>query len=206
MFSKVNAWVGTVVTVRRSQETLRFGRSNWKRGLRYPLFDVMQQMMQQMEAQLANAPPQQRKMIEQMMKQNMGKQGSAPPKMTAEAKSHGVKVGPYVCTRYDVFADGRRIQGLWAAPLDQVRLEKSDFKTFRAMGEFFEPLLRSMPMKANWGAPANLDVEGFPVRWVYYDAGRAVLEGSVIKTERRSLDAGLFTVPSGFKKNKFGMQ
>jgi hypothetical protein len=166
----------------------------------------MQQAMQQMQEQLAQMPPEQRAMVEQMMKERMGQQMAAAPDVTVEVKARGERVGSYVCTRYDVLADGKRTKELWAAPLGDVQLQEADFKTFRAMGEFFEPLRRNMPMQMSWGAPAELEVEGFPVRWVNYEGERATIEGTVLGAERKDIDAGVFAVPPGFKKTKGGWE
>jgi uncharacterized protein YneF (UPF0154 family) len=166
----------------------------------------MQQAMRQMEEQLAQMPPEQRKMVEQMMKQRMGQQMGAAPSVTVQVKSRGERMGPYICTRYEVLTDGKRSQEVWAAPLEDVQLQETDFRTFRAMGDFFEPLRRNIPMKASWGAPASLDVEGFPVRWLNYEGERAAVEGKVVSAERRDLEASVFTVPPGFQKSKGGWE
>ena len=56
----------------------------------------MQSAMRQMEAEMANMPPDQRAMMEQMMKGRMGAMGggAAPPK-TVREKAQGVKVGAF---------------------------------------------------------------------------------------------------------------
>ncbi|HKZ53097.1 MAG TPA: DUF4412 domain-containing protein [Candidatus Acidoferrales bacterium] len=168
--------------------------------------EQMGQGMRQMQEELAQMPPEERKMVEQMMKQRMGQQMAAAPDVTVQVKARGERVGPYVCTRYDVLADGKRTKELWAAPLGDVQLQEADFKTFRAMGDFFEPLRRNMPMQMSWGAPADLEVEGFPVRWVNYEGERAAGEGKVLSAERKNLEASVFAVPPGFKKTKGGWE
>ena len=76
----------------------------------------MQQAMKQMEAELAQMPPEQRKMMEQMMKGRMGGAPGGAPKATVREKSRGEKVGQFVCVHYEVLTGGQLSQEVWAAP------------------------------------------------------------------------------------------
>ena len=73
-------------------------------------------------AQLANLPPDQRAMAEQMMRGQMqgmmGDSESAPPPRV-EKKSRGAWQGRE-CTHYDVFENNIKIQEICSAPLDKV--------------------------------------------------------------------------------------
>ena len=154
--------------------------------------------MKQMEAQMAQMPPEQRRMIEKMMKQKMGM--AKPSSITMQVKSRGEKVGRYVCTLYEVLSDGQRTQEVWAAPFAEAQLGEAEYKTFQAMAEFFEPLRSSFAQRGGWQMPGRGDMEGFPVRWLEYKGDRVVAEWETTKAERRVLESSLFTVPAGLKK------
>ncbi|MCZ6491153.1 MAG: DUF4412 domain-containing protein [Acidobacteria bacterium] len=165
----------------------------------------MAEAMKQMQAELANLPPEQRAMMEQMMKGRMPAMQSAPaPKVTTEVKSRGERVGPYTCTLYEVLTDGQRTGEVCVAPLDQVQLQQAEFDTFRAMAEFYEPLSSNAP-EAKIGMAGLAQMDGFPVRWVDYDGQNVTSEWEVTEIERRSLETSLFAPPSGLQKVDMGM-
>lgn len=153
-----------------------------------------------MEAQLAQMPPERRKMIEEMMKQQMG--GSD---MTVREISRGEKVGSFTCIHYEQLSQGRRSGEVWTASPDQLQIGEAEFKTFQALGRFLEPLGQGGP-----GGPgfvlASRSIEGFPVRSLTYDGGEVVAEEKVTKSERRALEPGLFTLPPGLEKTEMGME
>ena len=167
----------------------------------------MAEAMKQMEAEMAQMPPEQRAMMEKMMKQPMGGMGqpAAAPKVTVQEKSQGEKVGQYVCTLYDVLTNGQRTQEVCAAPLDQAFLQPPEYQTFQAMAEFYEPLRRNAPQSQQWGVSGASQIKGFPVRWRSYEGQRMVSEWAVVKSERQSLSGDLFVLPSGLKKQDMKM-
>ncbi len=165
----------------------------------------MAEAMKQMQSELANMPPEQRAMVEQMMKGRMPQSQSAPaPKVTAEVKSRGERVGPYTCTLYEVLTDGQRTSEVWVTPLDQAQLQQAEFETFRAMAEFYGPLSRNNP-EAKWGMPGGLQMDGFPVRWRNYEGQNVTSEWEMVEVERHSLDGNLFTLPPGLQKTDMMM-
>jgi uncharacterized protein DUF4412 len=159
----------------------------------------MSQAMQQMQAQLATMPPEQRKMVEEMMKKNMGGGAAERPTTTVKEIGSGEKVGPYTTTHYEMLANGERTQEIWAAPADQAHISAADIKTFQDMSKFFEALSRNAP-KGSWSAPSMEQIKGFPVKTVQYDRGRPAYEWSIVSVEQKSVDGNLFTLPPGIKK------
>ena len=163
----------------------------------------MQSAMRQMEAEMANMPPDQRAMMEQMMKGRMGAMGggAAPPK-TVREKAQGVKVGAFTCTRYEVLTGGQLSQEVCAAPVGDLKLDPAAYETFKALAEFYEPLTRQIP-RGNWTAPSGLSqIQGFPVQTISYEGQRPTSEWRLVSIENRSLDAALFTLPAGLKKTE----
>jgi len=168
----------------------------------------MSQAMQKMQAQLAQMPPEQRKMMEEMMKRGMGGAASAAPTVTVQEKGKGEKVGPFATTHYEVQTNGQRSSEVWAASPSELHLQDSDFKTFQAMAKFYEPLTRNLESltrnvpKGSWSPGPMQQIQGFPVRTVTYEGPRAAHEWSVTNVGQRSLESSLFTLPPGLKKQE----
>jgi hypothetical protein len=162
----------------------------------------LEQQMKQMEAALAQVPAEQREMMKKMMAQRMGE-----PVETEVRATGREQVGSYTCTVYEVLVNGQRNQDVWAAPFQQVALNATDFRVFRAMGEFFEPLRRFAPQaQAGWDLKGSGEIDGFPVRWVDYEGARVVSEGKVVRAQRQDLAAQLFNLPAGLKKVELGLR
>ena len=161
--------------------------------------DQMGQMMRQMEAQLAQMPPDQRQMVEGMMRQQMGGGGAAPPAVIVQEKGSGEKVGPYTTTHYQILSNGQLNQEVWAASADQVHLQESDFKAFQGLAKFFEPLRRNAP-KGSWTIPDIQQIKGLPVRTIMYEGQKPSYEWSVTNVEQRSIESSQFTLPPNLKK------
>lgn len=159
----------------------------------------MEAARKEMEAQLAQMPPERRKIVEEMMKQQMG--GEA---MTVREMNRGEKVGAFTCIHYEQLSAGKRSGEVWTASLDQLHLQDAEYKTIQALERFLEPLGQAAP-----GAgfvPASRFIEGFPVRSLNYDGGQPVAEEKVTQAERRALDPSLFTLPPGLEKTEVEME
>ena len=160
----------------------------------------MSKAMEQMQAQMANMPPEQRKMMEDMMKGKMGAMGGASAKPTISLKELGSeKVGSYNTTHYEMLTNGERTQEIWAAPFDQAKLSPADFKTFQDMSKFFESITRNVP-SGSYSFSSMEQLKGFPVKTVQYNGGKPSHEWSMVSVEQKSIDGSLFTLPAGVKK------
>lgn len=160
----------------------------------------MNNAMQQMQARLGNMPPEQRKMVEDMMKQQMGRGAAAAPEITVQEKG-SEKVASFDTTHYAVLSNGQLTQEVWAASPGQIHVDESEFKTFQAMAKFWEPLRRNAPA-GSWSASAMQQIKGMPVKTVVYQGQRPSFEWDVVKVEQKGLDNGLFTLPAGMKKQE----
>ena len=161
----------------------------------------LNQAMQEMEARLAQMPPERRKMMEGMVKQMMGQRGGTP-KVTVRELSRGERMGQFLCTRYELLTGGKLSGEIWAAPLEQLPLQEGEYETLQALGRFFEPLGQRAPAGAGWSG-GRQQIDGFPVRSVTYTGQRTVAETQVLKLERRDLEANLFSLPAGLQKTEF---
>lgn len=161
----------------------------------------MSKAMEQMQAQMANMPPQQRAMMEEMMKKNMGgMMGGAQAKPTITLKEMGSeKVGAFNTTHYEMLSNGEKTQEIWAAPYDQAKLSPADFKTFQDMSKFFESVTRNVP-KGSYSFSSMEQLKGYPVKMVQFTSGKPTHEWDLISVDQKSIDGSQFTVPAGMKK------
>ncbi|MGB5469815.1 MAG: hypothetical protein WBM64_05310 [Woeseiaceae bacterium] len=162
--------------------------------------------MKQMEAELARMPPEQRAMVEQMMKGQMGgmmgQQDTPPPAPSVKAVGSG-KWQSKTCRKYAVFAGPEKTQELCAAKLDDIDGGDEVMQAFRSMAAYITKMTESMPMQVDDGMnPGELmdQIDGFPVHTIDYENGVAARETSVDSITERKLEPGLFTVPEGYRR------
>lgn len=160
--------------------------------------------MKQMEAQLADLPPEQRAMMEKMMKDRMpsGMGKAGPPRRIKTGGSE--RVGDYSCTVRTMYAGDEKIWEVCSAADAGDAAEA--LEAFRAMSEFTGSLRESL-QQMPFGKMLQLDtpfhamgeLEGFPVRVRMYRNGKLFQEQTLKSVSRRDLDAGMFAVPQGYK-------
>jgi len=153
--------------------------------------------------QMANLPPEQREMMEQMMK------GKVPG--MADGPSHRVEaggleqVGKYSCTVHTLYADEEKVWEVCAAD-ESVGDDIAEAMTaFRALSQFTDDLqemLQQGPFANMIQTPYNeLDeLGGFPVRVrTFNKKGEVVRESTVKDITRREVEESVFAVPAGYK-------
>ncbi|MGI9238019.1 MAG: DUF4412 domain-containing protein [Woeseiaceae bacterium] len=162
--------------------------------------------MKEMEAQLANMPPEQRAMVEQMMKGRMqgmmDQKGSSAPPPRVESMGSG-KWNSYKCREYAVFEGQEKVQEVCAAKLDDVDGGDEVMEAFVTMAAYIKKMTESMPMMDNDGLnPGELmeQIDGFPVHTVDYQDGQVVSEMSLDSVIEQDLDPDLFTIPKGYRR------
>lgn len=162
--------------------------------------------MKEMEAQLANMPPEQRAMVEQMMKGRMqgmmDQKGESAPAPRVESMGNG-KWKSHECQEYAVFEGPQKVQEVCAAKLDDVDGSDEVIEAFTAMAAYIKKMTESMPMMDNDGLnPGELmeQIDGFPVHMVDYLNGQVVKEMSLDSVIEQDLDPDMFTVPKGYRR------
>lgn len=162
--------------------------------------------MKQMEQQLANLPPEQRAMVEQMMKGQM--QGMMDNKDAAPAAHKVTAMGnskwqSYDCRRYAVFEGKEKTQEVCAADLDEIDGADEVMAAFRRMAAYMTKMTESMPMGAGDHVnPVELmdQIDGFPVHTIDYRNGQVVTEMSLDSVVEKDLDSDLFGAPEGYRR------
>jgi len=169
----------------------------------------MSEAMKQMEAELANVPPEQRAMMERMMKGRMpggmpGAMGSNRPQRRIEVGGDE-QVGEYSCTMYTVYRGTEKTQEVCAAPVSQIAVAEEAMEAFQAMSRFskqFAESVQQSPLAAPLDNPFQFldEINGFPVLVREFDGGRASSEVFLKSATQQSLSNDLFSVPDGYKE------
>ena len=161
--------------------------------------------MEQMRAQLADMPPEQRAMVEQMMQGQMAgmmaSEEESLPTRVEEIGSGSWQSGP--CTEYAVFEGDEKTKQICAAPLGEVDGADEAMDAFREMAKFINSLAESMPGPLGESMAENpmglIDqINGFPVRTVDYVDGQVSSETTLSSVAGSDLDPALFAIPEGY--------
>jgi hypothetical protein len=167
--------------------------------------------MKQMEAELANMPPEQRAMVEGMMKGRMqgmmGQQGEPSPAPRVEALGSS-EWQSFKCREYAVFEGGEKTQEVCAAKLNEIDGADAVMEAFRNMAAYLTKMTESMPMiSSDRMNPGELmdQIDGFPVHTIDYENGDVASEMSLDSVSEQDLDQDMFTAPEGYRRqDSFG--
>lgn len=169
---------------------------------------VMGNAMQAMEAQLANVPPEQRAMIEEMMKKQMQQTpGSQKQPLTFKKTNQKKQIEGYPCSKFEVYREKEKIREMWITKWDKFKNSKETVEAFKAMSNFFTSLMEAMksnPFFHSLDNPYshNEKLNGFPILVTEYDDGKPSLETTYKTSEKKNMPANLFEPPKGYKLNK----
>lgn len=166
------------------------------------LANTMDAAMKQMQEQLAKLPPEQRKMMEDMMKQNMPGAGSQA-KLSYKKTGSG-KVGSWACEKYESYQDGQKKAEMCVVDPTLLGFSAEDFKALKDLAKPFEKLAKDMqamlPQDGVEGAP-----KGAPVKSTIFENGKAKAETLIKQVKKDGVSPALFEVPKGFAKKAMGM-
>ena len=160
--------------------------------------------MQQMEAQLAAMPPEQRAMVEQMMKEQMG--GMAADRAVPALEIRKIGKGSYKswdCELSEMLENGRKIQEICSVDYDEVDGSGEVRASFVRMAGMLSKLYDSMPFpQQGVSNPMEMlnQMEGFPVRAVDFENGAAVSETVLESSKSQGIEGTMFALPDGYKR------
>jgi len=157
-------------------------------------------LRKQQEEMLKGLPPEQRAVVEEMLKQQVG--GGKHVEVSVRAVGQE-SVGNFSTTKYEILADGQRTAELWAAPLTQLSLHPEEHETFVQFARFFEKLSQTAGAQAGSGDLFTRyagSIEGFPVKILSYDEGELVSEQLVVRAQRQAIAGDKFELPAGLRK------
>lgn len=163
--------------------------------------------MQQMEAQLANVPAEQREMIERMMKGKM--QGMMPQQAQTEQlrveSSGSSQWRSYTCVKYTIYSGNEKTQEICAASMNQIEGSGEIMEAFVKMAGFMKKMIASLPNMIASRVAANpmemMDqIDGFPVHTLQFEQDKLSQETSLESVSEQVLEKSLFIPPGDYKK------
>lgn len=179
--------------------------------------EQMNKAMQEMKNQMANLPPEQRAMAEQMMAQQMKmmnpeamKAPQAANPTTKRSQDHrvirrGVRISDRWpnTTEVHLFDQGRIISKVWTVPSTQLGVEIKDLNIGEELNEFILSLDLPFPMEGFGTALnfPNFSELGVPVRVQNIGPSGEVAETvELIESHSRPIPAEKVQIPSGYRQ------
>ena len=173
------------------------------------MLDQLQIAMQQMQAQLAAMPPEQRAMVEQMMQGSMPGGGAQPEAPRLESLGSD-SWGDYSCTRYAVFEGDDKTQEICAAPLDDIPGGEDVMGALQGMVGYMDRIIEAMPPQIGNIIGDNplgymAEIEGFPVQGLTFEGGQMTEESTLESVTEASLDPAIFSPPANYQAQDMGL-
>ena len=168
-------------------------------------------MMAEMENQLAELPPEQRKMAEQMLKGRLGggaedaARKPAPKTEYVWTKEKKTVLG-YECTRVEIVEAGVKNADYCAATSKDFKISEGERKTILAMRKLIEGLASAVGSLGGQDSVQtrafqwDTSVDGYPLITRCFEDGKVTLDLQLEAFDRKPLAAALFDVPAGYKK------
>lgn len=166
--------------------------------------EQMSAAMKEMEAQLAALPPEQRAMVEQMMKDQMGGLGNTMDVPALEIRQLGPgRWASYDCRRAEMLEDGAKIQEICSVDYDEVDGSGYLRSSFLRMADLLNRLYDAVPFDGQGVRnPMEMlnELNGFPVRTVEFENGKAVRETILESSKEKAIDADIFLLPANYSR------
>lgn len=170
--------------------------------------NMMNDAMKQMEAQLANVPPAQRAMMEQMIKSQMpaGMGGGSTEPIEIKKTTETQKINGYDCVKYEAKKSGEKIREFWVTKPENIQGGKETMNGLRAMGDFMSELLSSLQKNpllegmAQNPFAAFKNIDGIPIVSREYRNGKLESETTLKDIAKKPLDPSTFEPPAGYAK------
>jgi hypothetical protein len=164
--------------------------------------------MAQMQAAMANMPPEQRAQLEAAMKgRGMNMPGAAAAAAKPEYRKGGTAtIGKWTCQKYEGYENGEKTSEICTVPPSTLGFGLNDFAVTRQMMDFVSGLTKMMPGVANQmftiGSEEAQGFSGIPVWSKRTVAGRDFVT-EITDVTRTSIPESAFQVPAGLEKQPF---
>ena len=159
---------------------------------------MMKGAMAQMQAQMANMPPERRAQMEAMMGgRGMGLAAASEP--TVYKRVGTDRVGKWTCTTYVGTRGGQKVSDICAVAPTALGLTAADFAITEQLAEFVRALLpQATDQIAVVGRGGAGEYSGIPIRSTVTAAGRTTTS-ELTAVSRQTFTDAVFAVPEGFK-------
>lgn len=163
--------------------------------------EQMNAAMAQMEAQLKNMPPEQRRMLEEKMPQLAGRMNKkAQPVYDIERTQKQDKVAGIECSVVNLSKDRVPHSRACIATAAQMGIGKKDFNTIAAMMTAMQSMAAQF---GQTGVPDLDEVGGFPIRTQELNDGNTKIS-TLLSVSTAPIDAAVFAIPEGYKAVSLG--
>ncbi len=164
----------------------------------------MDQVKQQMEAQLAKMPAEQQKMMREMMagKMGIGKPKKGPVKKLVKTGKTDSTAG-YTCKYVEVLSDGVKKRELCVTEWSKFENSQEVKSAMLGMMQFFKKLTDSIGQFSGDQDTPFSEIEelgGFPIIYKEFDQGEVTERAKLKSINQESFDSQQFAPPKGFKK------
>lgn len=165
----------------------------------------------QMEAQMANMPPEQRRMMQEMMGRMGQAPGAAPavPRTQYRRTARSESAAGIACTVWEGLEGGRKTDEVCVAPVARVPGGTEMLAAMRQMGENMKKLNDALGMNFGdavdeaWAQVNTLG--GIPIIQREYEGGR-LTSSAVLKSMRAmNVPAASFAPPAGYRRTTLEM-
>ena len=167
----------------------------------------VEQAMQQMEAALAEMPPEQREFAKKMMEARMPVRKTDTSNTVLRATGESDTIAGYECDNYDVMKGETRVRDVCITSWDDFPEGQEVAGAMQELGKFFESMREAF---SNAGGLDLMDrqkdligymkeLNGYPVRSRDYNAAGEVERETILTAARNEeVDAALFEPPAAY--------
>lgn len=159
--------------------------------------------LSQVQSQLANLPPEQRQIVEQMMRGRGGLPGAnAAAAQKVQYRAAGSdKVGQWACTKYEGYVGAQKTEEVCTVDPKEFGLTPEDFEVARQLAEFVKAMSPAAADRIVFnGTVQEHGFAGFPVRHTSYRNGAVQSVSEIVEFHKQSIPASTFDAPAGFSK------
>ena len=168
----------------------------------------------QMQAQLAQLPPEQRARVEAQLGRGLasppggrgpGGAGRGAPQVSYVKAGQGRTVANWRCDMYVKTVGGDKEEDVCIAPIATTGLTAADFRVLESFSSFIAPI-SSSPVTThddymNWNDMNKaIGFQGIPLDTTKYSGGMPTKQETVQKIERVAIPANTFDLPPGLTK------
>lgn len=172
---------------------------------------IKNEMEKMMEEALANVPPEQRAMMENMMKQRMSQMlGSQEtkiemPKTDFRATNRNDTINGYDCVYYEVLKNDQKESEYCVASWSELDASDNIKNSFTNMAKFMESFLEQIRKMSPVQVDSNPfsimeEMNGFPVLTRQYSKGKISEETTLSSIIEKDIPDSVFQMPEGYKK------
>jgi hypothetical protein len=159
--------------------------------------------MSQMQAQLANLPPEQRAVVEQMMRGRGGLPGAnAPQAPKIQYRAAGPdKAGQWTCTKYEGYVGQQKTAEVCTVDPKAFGLTASDFDVAKQLADFMKSMVPTAAEKMFLnGTVQDQGFAGIPVKRTSYSNGAVDSVSEIMDVRHEAIPVSTFDPPAGFRK------